>query len=361
VFDHKALQAQALAGRLFTKSLGAAELMTTYIGIRLGFYDVLARTGPLTFSELAERTSVASRYTKEWLEQQAASAMVEVDSVTKPAEDRLYLLPAGHSEALTQTDSLFYIAPLTFLPVAVAQILPKLLDSYRAGKGIPFREYGSEFRAGQSGLNRSTFLHQLACWIKTELPDVHNRLMAGGARIADIGCGLGWSSIALATAYPDVLVEGFDLDEASVSEARRNASDSGVANRVTFEVSDAAAPMAKGFYDLVCLFDALHDMARPVEVLHTCLSLLTADGAILLMEPKVANEFAAPSNEIERFMYAISVLHCLPVGLYEQPSAGTGTVMRPGILRQYATEAGFADVEVLPIEHRFYLFYRLVR
>jgi 2-polyprenyl-3-methyl-5-hydroxy-6-metoxy-1,4-benzoquinol methylase len=361
VLDHKALQAQALAVRLFTNSLGAAELMTTYIGIHLGFYDVLAKIGPITFSQLAERTGIAPRYTKEWLEQQAASAVVEVDNITKPAEDRLYLLPAGHGEALTQTDSLFYIAPLTLLPVAVAQILPKLLDGYRAGTGLPFSEYGPEFRAGQSGLNRATFLYQLARWIKTELRDVHNRLMAGGARIADIGCGLGWSSIALAKAYPDVHVDGFDLDETSVSEARRNAGDSGVGDRVTFEVLDAAALMARDVYDLVCLFDALHDMARPVDVLQTCLSLLAADGAVLLMEPKVANDFTAPSNETERFMYAISVLHCLPVGLSEQPSAGTGTVMRPRILRQYATEAGFADVRVLSIEHPFYLFYRLVR
>jgi 2-polyprenyl-3-methyl-5-hydroxy-6-metoxy-1,4-benzoquinol methylase len=178
--------------------------------------------------------------------------------------------------------------------------------------------------------------------------------------VADIACGSGWSSITVARAYPRVTVHGFDLDPASIEDAAVNAAEAGVGERVRFTAEDAAGLAGADGYDLVCLLDALHDMARPVEVLAACRRMVAGRaGTVLLMEPRVAEEFTAPAREIERFMYAVSLLHCLPAGLSEQPSAATGAMIRPSVVDGYAREAGFSRVEILPVEHTFHRLYRL--
>ncbi len=353
--------AQALSVRLFMAGLGAAELMTAYLGLRLGLYDVLAEGGPATAPELAERAGIAPRYAREWLEQQAAAGILLAQSGEVPAEQRVFTLPAGHAEALTDPGSLFSIAPLVLLPIGgMASVLPLLIEAFRTGEGIAYERFGPELRGGQAGLNRSVFQHQLAGWIAATLPAVHAALGGEGGVVADVACGSGYSSIALAQAYPKARVHGLDLDERSVSDARENAREAGVADRVTFEVRDAGDRDLAGRYDLVCVFDALHDMARPVEVLRSCRALLAPGGSVLLMEPNVGERFTAPASETERFQYAVSLLHCLPVGMAEQPSAATGTVMRPGTVRSYASEAGFARVRVLPVRHTFHRLYQLL-
>jgi 2-polyprenyl-3-methyl-5-hydroxy-6-metoxy-1,4-benzoquinol methylase len=190
------------------------------------------------------------------------------------------------------------------------------------------------------------------------MPDIDARLRAGAA-VADIGCGAGWSSIAMARAYPNARVDGFDLDDASIELARRNACEAGVGDRVTFQTRDAGDPTLAGRYDLVCAFECIHDMANPVAALRAMRHLAGEGGTVLIGDEKVADVFTAPGDEIERFMYGFSVLHCLPVGRAERPSAATGTVMRQDILRRYAADAGFRAVETLPITHDWWRFYRL--
>jgi 2-polyprenyl-3-methyl-5-hydroxy-6-metoxy-1,4-benzoquinol methylase len=193
------------------------------------------------------------------------------------------------------------------------------------------------------------------------IPDVHERLQSGmPARVADVGCGTGWSSIAIARAYPNVQVDGFDLDETSIAIARENAVAAGVADRVTFAVRDAADPQLAGRYDLVTAFETVHDMARPAEALRAMRALAREGGAVIIADERVGETFSAPGDEIERLNYGFSVLHCLPASLAETPSAGIGTVMRPPTLRRLAAEAGFREVEILPIENDFWRFYRLV-
>jgi SAM-dependent methyltransferase len=191
------------------------------------------------------------------------------------------------------------------------------------------------------------------------MPDVEARLGSGSARVADLGCGCGWSSIALASAYPGAEVDGFDSDEASVASARSNAAAAGVADRVRFHTADASTGTT-GEYDLVCCFEALHDMARPVEALAAMRALAGADGTVLIVDERVPDVFTADDPDpIQRFYYAVSVLHCLPAGRSEPGSAATGTVMRRGTLERYAASAGFGSVQVLPIEHDMFRFYRL--
>jgi len=192
------------------------------------------------------------------------------------------------------------------------------------------------------------------------MPDVHARLQADSpARVADIGMGLGWSSITIAKAYPNVRVDGFDLDEASVRAANANAEASGVADRVTFEARDAGDPALAGRYDFALAIECIHDMPNPVAVLASMRRLVGDGGTVLIVDEKVANSFTAPGDEVERMMYGYSILHCLPVGMVEQPSVATGTVMRESTMRRYATEAGFQAVDVLPVEHDFFRLYRL--
>lgn len=153
---------------------------------------------------------------------------------------------------------------------------------------------------------------------------------------------------------------GFDLDAPSIELAHRHAAQAGVADRVRFHVRDAGDPALAGRYDLVLICEALHDLSRPVEALRTMRRLAAADGAVLVVDERAAEEFTAPADNTERLFYGYSVLCCLPAGMSEQPSAATGTVFRPATLRRYAVEAGFRDAQALPIQHDMFRVYRLV-
>jgi 2-polyprenyl-3-methyl-5-hydroxy-6-metoxy-1,4-benzoquinol methylase len=271
------------------------------------------------------------------------------------------VLPAGHDTVLLDAEHPAHMAPIALAMGGIVGVLPQLLDAYRRGTGVPYAAYGADFREGQAGFNRPAFTHLLANeWLATGLPDVHARLTRGDAvRVADVGCGAGWSTIAIARAFPNARVDGYDVDDASIADARRNAAAVGVADRVTFEVRDAA-DLAPASYDLVCVFEAVHDMSRPTEVLAALRALRADGGTVLVMDERAADSFAESDGPIESFLYACSVMHCLPVGMAEQPSAATGTVMRTETLRDYARNAGFADAVVLPIEHDLFRFYQLV-
>lgn len=175
-----------------------------------------------------------------------------------------------------------------------------------------------------------------------------------------MGCGTGWSTIAIAQAYPKIRVHGFDIDEASIATARENAASTRLGDRLTFEIRDAADPRLAGSFDLVTAFETIHDMSNPVAALGAMRAMTKPGGTVIVADERVAEVFTAPGDELERFSFGWSILHCLPVGMVDSPSAGTGTVMRPDVLRRYAKQAGFSDVEILPIEHDFWRFYRLI-
>jgi SAM-dependent methyltransferase len=350
----------AFAERLFERYIGAMETLEVYIGDRLGLYRALAEHGPLSPRELARHTGTHERYAREWLEAQAAGGILEVDDPEAAPAERRFSLPAAHAEVLADRDSLDYLAPAARVIAGSAQALPQVLDAFRSGGGVPWTAYGADGREGQSDQNRALFLGPLGREYLPSIADVHERLSRGG-RVADIACGGGWSSIGIALAYPEARVDGYDLDDASIDLARANAADYGVDDRLRFHVADASDPTLEGSYDLVTVFEALHDVAHPVELLATMRRLAGEDGAVIVMDERVADAFSAPGDEVERFMYGWSVLLCLPTGMDEPDSAGTGTVMRAHTMGDYATEAGFAGVEVLPIENDFFRFYRLRR
>ena len=358
--DQELAERDALVGRLFNSTIGALELLHVYLGERLGLYRALA-AGPLTEAQLASKAGINQRYAREWLEQEAVAGILVVEPGDAEEDRRRYSLPRGHAEVLIDADSTNFFAPAAQGLVAIAGVMPNVMEAFRTGGGVPYEAYGEEMRSAISSLNRPGFLNLLGSTWFPAIKDVDRRLRSQPpARVADVGCGTGWSSIAIARAYPLVEVDGFDLDQASIEDARRNAKASGVADRVTFEVRDAADPRLAGAYDLVTAFETIHDMSNPVGALRAMRALRKGDGAVVIADEKVAEEFTAPGDELERFMYGWSAVHCLAVGMVGPESAGTGTVMRPSRLREYARKAGFTDIEILPVESDFWRFYRLI-
>jgi SAM-dependent methyltransferase len=349
--------ADALAERVFMSLIGAAELYNVYLGDRLGLYAALA-DGPATSADLAARAGIAERYAREWLEQQTVSGFLEVDDAAADAGARRYTMPEATAAVVLEKDELTYLLPFARMFVAAGQQLPGLMDAYRTGGGVNWREYGPDMSEGQEYGNRPSFLAFLGSWIADGLPDVHERLTAGG-RVADVGCGGGWSSIAMASAYPSITVDGFDLDEPAVERARANAQAAGVADRVRFHAMDPAEADHGDGYDLVTAFECIHDMPQPVPVLTAMRGMARDGGAVMVMDENVAHAFEVPGNEVERLMYGFSTLVCLPDGMSHPGSVGTGTVMRPSTFEGYAREAGYERVEILPIEADFWRFYRL--
>jgi 2-polyprenyl-3-methyl-5-hydroxy-6-metoxy-1,4-benzoquinol methylase len=198
-------------------------------------------------------------------------------------------------------------------------------------------------------------------WLPS-VPELHERLLADPpARIADVACGQGRSSIAIARAYPKVRVDGIDADHASVERAREILVGSGVEDRVTFQERDAADAELSGRYDLVTIFEALHDMSYPMNVLRAARGLLVDTGVVFIGDERTEDTFTAPASDVERLYYGFSVFHCLPVGMIGEGAAGTGTVIRAETVRRYASEAGFSRCDVVPIKHDFWRFYLLKR
>jgi len=355
-------QRDAFAERVLGAVNGAFEVFGIYLGERLGFYRALAGAAALTAPELARRTGTHERYAREWLEHQAVLGILQVPNPQDGPRERRFVLPAPHAEVLTDRDSLNYLAPMARLLVGALTPMESLLDAYRTGGGVPFAAYGADLREGQADVNRTAFLQQLGQEWLPALPDVDARLRRHPpARVADIGCGGGWSAIGMAQAYPQVRVDGFDLDQASVDLARANAREAGLGDRVQFHCRDAA-DLADGVtYDLVTAFECVHDMSDPVRVLTAMRRLAGDGGTVLVMDERVGEQFdpSPAGDSVEAMMYGWSVFHCLPVGMADAPAAGTGTVMRPDTLRAYARAAGFESVEILPIDHYFFRFYRL--
>jgi 2-polyprenyl-3-methyl-5-hydroxy-6-metoxy-1,4-benzoquinol methylase len=349
-----------LTERLFASAIGALDLFSVYLGDRLGYYRALATDGPATSAELAVRTGTAERYAREWLEQQAVTEIVSCVDPGAQAAERRYALPDGYEAVLVDPDSLSAMAPFAQILMGAIGPMPAILEAFRTGGGVPYADYGADLHEGQARSSRPQFRNQLTQqWIPA-MPDIHARLQAEPpARVADIGMGQGWSSITIAQAYPRVFVDGFDLDEASVHAAQANLAESGVADRVSFQVRNAGDRELAGRYDLALAVECIHDMADPVSVLGAMRRLVGEGGTVLIVDEKVADTFGAIGDDIERLMYGFSILHCLPVGMVDQPSAATGTVMREPTMRRYATEAGFQAVDVLPVEHDFFRMYRL--
>jgi SAM-dependent methyltransferase len=348
-----------VAERILSAALGAFDILNVYLGDHLGWYRALAERGALSPSELAEHTHTQERYAREWLEQQAASGIIDADGPAGPAGARRFRLTPPTAEVLADPTSLSYLAPLARMIGAAAAQLPALAAAFRDGGGIGWSQFGADARTGQADMNRPWFERALGPAL-AGVPDVHRILDRPGARIADLGCGEGWSAIALARAYPAATVTGYDPDTPSTAAATEHAAAAGLSDRVAFTTADAATGVPDNTFDAVFAFECLHDLPHPVEFLASARRALRSGGVVVVMDEAAEDVFTAPAGDVERLLYGFSTLMCLPDSMSHQPSVATGTVIRASTVRDYATRAGLTDVEVLPIDNfGFWRFYRL--
>ena len=329
-----------------------------YVGERLGLYRALAEGGPATSAELAERTGTVERYVREWLEQHAAGGLMAVDDPAAGPLERRYRMPPEHVPVLADPDDVRYQAYRGVEAVRAARPMPEVVEAFRHGGAPPPLAWEPE---GRAEFNRALFLNLLGGRWLPAIPEVDRRLRADPpARVADVACGTGWSSIAMARTYPKITVDGFDVDPDVVAAAADNARETGMTGRVRFAVVDAADPGAAGRYDLVTIFEALHDMARPVDALRAARAMLAEGGSVVVADERVEDQFTAPAPDRDRRAYGWSVVSCLPSVMGDPETAATGAVLRPAALAGYAAAAGFGHTETLGVEAEDWRFYRLL-
>ncbi|MFL5709554.1 MAG: SAM-dependent methyltransferase [Chloroflexota bacterium] len=333
-----------LIGRVFEATLGIMDILSIYLGDRLGLYRALDEGGPATPSDLATRTGIDPRYAREWLEQQAVTGILEVDDVAAAADTRRYRLPDAYVGALLDVENPS-VVPLVRSAVSYASVMPQLLEAFRTGGGVPWSDYGADMIEAQGDFNRPWLVGSFGTEILPGIPGIAERLAADPpARVADVACGVGWAGIAIARAYPSVRVDGFDIDESSVELANRNARDAGVSDQVSFRVRDVADADA-GAFDLAVIIESVHDMSQPADVLAAVRRMLKPDGTLIVADEKSEDAFTAPGSETERFFYGFSILTCLPAAMTDRPTAAIGTVIRADTMARLGAEAGFANVE----------------
>jgi SAM-dependent methyltransferase len=347
-------QRDAFVEQMFGSMLGYFDVLSVHLGLRLDLYRALADGGSATSAELAERAGIAERYAREWLEQQTTRQILEADLSADPPR---FWLPPGPAEVLLDRDSLAYLGASFAQQLTLPGVLDHLVEAYRTGAGVPYEAYGVQSVEAQGAGNRPTYLRTLPNEWLPAIADVDARLASSPSRIVDVGCGTGWSSIAMATRYQLATVDGVDPDVTSIERATKNAAEAGVADRARFYAKNGSE--LEGPYDFATAFECVHDMARPVDVLGAIRRVLADDGAMLIVDERTRERFTGEAGDLEAYLYGWSIFDCLPAGLYDKPSEGTGTVMRPDTLRGYAERAGFSGFEVLPIDHDTFRLYLL--
>ncbi|MCW2779958.1 MAG: SAM-dependent methyltransferase [Marmoricola sp.] len=321
----------------FVNDLGATiHAATVVIGDKLGLYKALDAAGPSTSDELAERTGTAERYVREWLRGQAASGYVTYE----PAGEK-FSLSELQSFTLAQEGSPAFVPGAFQLATAAIKDEPLITEAFRTGAGVGWHEHNPDLFEGTERFFRPGYAANLVdSWLPA-LDGVVEKLTAG-ASVADVGCGHGASTILMAQSFPNSRFAGFDYHEASITWADKAAADAGVGDRCRFEVASAAAYPGKG-YDLVALFDCLHDMGDPVGAATHIRQSLADDGTLLLVEPFAGDRVEDNLNPIGQVFYNASTMLCVPASLSQEVGLGLGAQAGEPALRRVVTEAGFSS------------------
>jgi SAM-dependent methyltransferase len=304
------------------------------MGDRLGLYRALAGAGPLSPAELAERTGTAERYVREWLNAQAAGSYVEYD----PDSGR-YALPPEHAVALTDPDSPAYLPGL--FQTALGSVLdsPKIVEAARTGAGFGWHEHVHDVFEGCERFFRPGYNANLISGWLPALDGIVAKLERG-ALVADVGCGYGASTILMAQAFPNSTFAGSDYHNGSIESARHRAAKAGVAGRVSFEAAPAAAYSGTG-YDLVTMFDCLHDMGDPVGAARHVRGTLKPDGTWMIVEPHAGDRVEENFNPVGRAFYSFSTLLCTPASLSQEVGLALGAQAGEAAIRDVVTAGGF--------------------
>jgi SAM-dependent methyltransferase len=318
----------------FVGDLGATMAAgNVVVGHRLGLYRALAQ-GPATPPELAERTGTDIRYLTEWLRGQAAGGYVEYD-----AEQGTYALTEEQAFALSDPDGPLYLPGAFVLALGSLRAEPQITDAFRTGVGMGWHEHHDDVFLGCEMFFRPGYTANLvSSWIPA-LDGVTEKLRAGG-QVADVGCGLGASTVLLAQAYPETSVTGSDYHEPSIEIARKRAADAGLSERTRFEVASAQTFGGTG-YDLVATFDCLHDMGDPLAAARHIRESLTTDGTWLIVEPAAGDTVADNLNPVGRVYYSFSSYLCVPNALSQPGGYALGAQAGEAAIGEIARTAGF--------------------
>ena len=304
------------------------------IGEKLGLYKAMAGAGPMSSAELAKKTGTAERYVREWLAAQAAGGYVEYDAATGR-----YTLPEEQAFALAVEDSPAYLPGAFQLMTSVLKDEPKLTEAFRTGKGVGWHEHDPGLFEGTDRFFRPNYIANLTTsWIPA-LDGVEAKLKKG-ARVADIGCGHGASTILLAQAYPNSTFAGFDYHAPSIEKANQRAAAAGVADRAKFQVAKAKEFPGKD-YDLVAFFDCLHDMGDPVGAAVHVRQSLAKDGTWMIVEPFAGDKVEDNLNPVGRLFYAASTMVCTGASLSQEVGLALGAQAGEARLREVVTGGGF--------------------
>lgn len=324
---------QAFLGKVVGDFGAALSSVLVYIGQKLGLYRALAEAGPLAPAELAKRTGTVERYVREWLVNQAASGYVEYN-----ANDGTYFLTAEQAVALTDESSPFFVGGGFYVIKAMTRAEPRITEAFRHGGGILWGENDPDLFIGTERFFRPGYMaHLVAEWIPA-LTGVEAKLKAG-AKVADVGCGHGASTIIMARAFPNSRFYGFDNHAPSIEHARRTAAEAGVADRVSFQVV-SADDYPNESYDLIAFFDCLHDMGDPVGAARHACETLDSDGSALIVEPMAGNSVEENFNPIGRTFSGASTL-CCTANSMALGGPALGAVASEEALRQTVMAGGF--------------------
>jgi len=339
--------AQTVVGDVGTVVHGAL----CYIGDRAGLFKAMAGAGPLTVEQLAGKTGLSARYVREWLGAMATARYVEYVAAAET-----YLLTPEYAAALADEDSPFFVGGYFQMAQAAVTVAPKVAEAFKTGKGVTQSEYPVWFFEAAERNSRTRYLHKLLRkWIPA-MPQVVERLRAGGTA-ADVGCGGGRAAVMLAQAFPAARLFGYDIHTESIERARHNAEAEGVADRVSFEALDGGQlPVAK--FDFVSTFDVVHDAVDPLGLMSAIRRSLKDDGTYLVQEVNVSDKVEENMKPLGKMVYSISTLYCMTTSLAHD-GAGIGTAMGEKKARELASAAGFTRFARLPVKDDFAVLYEL--
>ncbi len=340
---------KAFADRVFADMAGAMTAGMGYLGIKTGLFRAMAGKGPMTAAQVADASGLQPRYVEEWLKGMASAGYLDY-----APSNETFSLPEEHAYLLASEGTDHFLAGLFVMPPVLLRVAPQVAEAFQHGGGVHFHDIGTEGVAALDTINRGAYENRLASYWLKAVPEVVPRLEQGG-RVLDVGCGAGRVCIALAKAFPDAEIVGIDLDKESIRQAKSAAAEIG-ASRVRFMAQTAAQTDPDGGFDLVTLFDCLHDFAAPEKTLGDIRRLLKPDGTLFVAEPKVADRLEDNLNPIATMFYGFSLFHCMTQSL-ASGGPGLGTCMGPQRTKELLGRAGFTSVELLPIKSQVNLFY----
>jgi 2-polyprenyl-3-methyl-5-hydroxy-6-metoxy-1,4-benzoquinol methylase len=325
-----------------------------YIGDRLGLFKALAETGPVTVEKLAANQGLKERYVREW-----ASAMVAAEYLKYDPNTRSVSLPPEHAMVLAHDDSPVFTGGLAQMIPDQYRVMPRVMESFKAGGGVPYSDYADDTFVGTERLFRPGYLNFMAQTWLPGMPDVLSKLEAG-AKVVDVGCGRGAALLQIAPKFPNSRFTGYDNYAPGIAYANENADKHGLSKRLNYEVRSATDLPQTRDTDLVMTCDCLHDMVDPEACARSIAGLLKPEGTWFCIEPNMADALEQNVNPVGKLFYSVSTLQCMTCSLAYN-GAGFGAGMGAANVRKVAAKAGLTHFRKLPIENPFNQFFEIRR